>query len=118
MRIGTVTFQANDSRDVFYVADVYDADTPHSDESLIRIEDSHFSAAPYVTGEVPKFAAVDIEGDNALITAWFKGEIFSGPLVVRIYVQYEETEELLEVEVEETDNDGRADPLDPIEIHL
>jgi hypothetical protein len=118
MRLGTVTFQANDSRDIFHVADVFEAGIENSDEALIGIEDAQFeSSKAFVTGLVPKFIPVSIEGDTALIAAWFKADTFADPFVLRVYVEYEETEELIGVEDEELEEQER-DPLDPIEIHL
>jgi hypothetical protein len=118
MRIGTVTFQANDSRDIFHVADVIEPGTSQSDEELIGIEDSQFeSSRQFVTGHIPKLVPVSIDGDTCLVSAWFRGEMFSDAVVLRVYVEYEETEELLKVEAEEITEHG-PDPLDPVKMHL
>lgn len=118
MRLGTVTFQTNDSRDIFYVADVYESGAAYSDEAFIGIEDSQFSGEPFVTGATPLFAPVEIEGDNALISAWFKGDVYNNAIVISIYVEYEETEQLVSVESDEAEQGSVRDPLEPIEIHL
>jgi hypothetical protein len=118
MRLGTVTFQANDSRDIFYVADVIESGVEASDEVLLGIEDSQFeSSLAFITGLVPKVNPVSIEGDTISVAAWFKADGFTDPFVVRVYVEYEETEELVGVKDEEIESTD-PDPLDPIEIHL
>ena len=118
MRLGTVTFQANDSRDIFYVAEVIEAGVDVPDEMLMGIEDAQFeSDKAFVTGLVPQFVPVSIEGDTTSIAAWFRADVFTDPFIVRVYVEYEETEELIDVEDEEIKS-SRPNALDPIEIHL
>jgi hypothetical protein len=118
MRLGTVTFQANDSHDIFQVADVYEDGVSQSDEELIGVEDAQFeSSSAFVTGHIPKFTPVSIDGDTSLLAAWFKADAYSQAFVLRIYVQYEETEELMEVESEDLTQE-KQHPLDPIEIYL
>ena len=103
MGTGTVSFQANDKMDVFYVARLKEEGIESSDESIIQVEDSQF------------------EGDTSIINAWFKGESFEHPFVITVYVECETAEELEEVtadeELEQSKND-KADFLEPTEIHL
>ncbi len=73
----------------------------------------------WITGKVPKFHPVNIEGDTGLIQAWFRGETFEGPYRLRVYVEYEESEELIAVEADEkSDADRELERLEPQEIHL
>jgi hypothetical protein len=122
MGTGTVTFQANDKMDVFYVASVKEDGSETSDEALIQVEDSLFdSDKAWVTGKVPKIKSVHIEGDTSIINAWFKGETFDAPFMVTVYIECETAEELDEVtadeEIEQERNE-RDDFLEPMEINL
>ena len=118
-RLGLISFQANDKTDIFHVAEVREDGIDTSDESFLSISDPQFeSDRAWVTGKVPGLIKVNIEGDNVFIKAWLKGEKFDLPYTMRIYVEYEEAEELVEVELEKgPDEDDKAD-LEPQEIHL
>jgi hypothetical protein len=122
MGTGTVSFQANDKMDVFYVAQVQEEGIEFSDEALSKVEDSQFdSDKAWVTGNVPKIKPVHVEGDTSIINAWFKGETYDNPFVITVYVECETAEELEEVTAdEETEQDKsmRNDFLEPMEIHL
>ena len=122
MNTGTVTFQANDKMDIFYVASVKEDGIETSDEALIQVEDSLFeSDKAWVTGKVPKIKSVHIEGDTSIINAWFKGETYQDPFVITVYVECEMAEELEEVTADEEieqDKRSRNDLLEPMEIHL
>ena len=122
MGTGTVSFQANDKMDVFYVARLKEEGIESSDESIIQVEDSQFEVdKAWVTGNVPKMKPVHVEGDTSIVNAWFKGESFDNPFVITVYVECETAEELEEVtadeELEQSKND-KADCLEPTEIHL
>ena len=124
MRLGTISFQANDKADVFHVAQVFADGTESSDEVLLNVEDPQFdSDKAWVTGNVPEMRAVTIEGDTTNISAWFRGEAFDKPYVIRIYVECELAEELEKViadeKVEMSEEDkATAAMLEPNEIHL
>jgi hypothetical protein len=123
---GTITFQANEMMDVFHVAQVFENGIEPSDETLLNVEDAQFeSDKAWVTGRVPKLRAVDVEGDTTIINAWFKGETFVEPFVIRVYVECELVEELEEAntrdkEEGESGEGSSSSPsiYDPIEIHL
>ena len=122
MGTGTVTFQANDKMDVFYVASVKEDGSETSDEALIQVEDSLFdSDKAWVTGKVPKMKSVHIEGDTSIINAWFRGATFDAPFIVTVYIECETAEELEEVtadeEIEQERNE-RDEYLEPVEINL
>jgi len=122
MGTGTVSFQANDNMDVFYVARLKEEGIESSDESIIQVEDSQFeSDKAWVTGNVPKIKPVHVEGDTSIINAWFKGETYQDPFVITVYVECETAEELEEVTADEEieqDKRSRNDFLEPVEINL
>ena len=119
MRIGTLTFQANDKADVFFVANVEENGIETSDEGLLQIEDPQFDDdKTWVTGNVPRIKPVNIEGDTALINAWFKGENYDKPVTITVYVECEAAEEFEEVIEEEVEREQRDDDLEPMEINL
>ena len=122
MGTGTVSFQANDKMDVFYVARVQEEGVEPSDEALIEVEDSQFDGdKAWVTGNVPKIKRVHVEGDTAIINAWFKGETFDDPFIITVYVECETAEELEEVvadEAIEQEKSWKKDFLEPMEINL
>jgi hypothetical protein len=122
MGTGTVSFQANDKMDVFYVARIKEEGIESSDESIIQVEDSQFeSDKAWVTGNVPKIKPVHVEGDTSIINAWFKGETYQDPFVITVYVECETAEELEEVTADEEieqDKRSRNDFLEPVEINL
>ncbi len=122
MGTGTVSFQANNKMDVFYVARLKEEGIESSDESIIQVEDSQFeSDKAWVTGNVPKMKPVHVEGDTSIINAWFKGETYQDPFVITVYVECETAEELEEVTADEEieqDKRSRNDFLEPVEINL
>ncbi len=101
-RLGIISFQASDRTDVFLVADVIEAGVSASSEMMLGIEDAQFdSDKAWVTGYVPEETPVDIDGDNPVIQAWFKGEEYINPFVMRIYLTVEEAKEFVSIETEE-----------------
>jgi hypothetical protein len=122
MGTGTVSFQANDKMDVFYVARLQEEGIESSDESIFQVEDSQFeSDKAWVTGNVPKIKPVYVEGDTSIINAWFKGETYENTFVITVYVECETAEELEEVTADEEieqDKRTRNDFLEPMEINL
>lgn len=122
MGTGTVSFQANDKMDVFYVARLKEEGIEPSDESIIQVENSQFeSDKAWVTGNVPKIKPVHVEGDTSIINAWFKGETYQDPFVITVYVECETAEELEAVTADEEieqDKRSRNDFLEPVEINL
>jgi hypothetical protein len=123
MGTGTVSFQANDKMDVFYVAQTMnEKELSHQTNPCIQVEDSQFdSDKAWVTGNVPKIKPVHVEGDTSIINAWFKGETYQDPFVITVYVECETAEELEEVTADEEieqDKRSRNDFLEPVEINL
>jgi hypothetical protein len=118
-RLGLVSFQANDISDVFWVAEVVEDGFEQSNEAVLEIEEPDFETDfAWITGNVPEFKSINIEGDNVQLRAWLRGERFYGSYALRIYVEYELAEELIEVVQEkDVDEDDKSD-LEPQEIHL
>jgi hypothetical protein len=115
-RLGTISFQSNDKSDVFVIWDVREAGLELSDEGWIGVEDPGFdSVMAWITGNLPKFKSVNIEGDNSAIAAWFKGEHFQNPYRISVYLEYEEVEKLIEVVPDQVAN---AKPKKPKEVFL
>jgi hypothetical protein len=118
-RLGLVSFQANDKTDVFHIAEIGENGVALSDEAMAGVADPQFeSDAAWVTGKVPQFKAVNIEGDNVFVKAWLKGEKFTQPYTIRIYLEYEEAEELIGVELERDMDEDRKEDLEPQEVNL
>ncbi len=119
-RLGQISFQTNDSSDVFLIEQVREDGIEQSDESLMNIEDTQFdSDKAWVTGRVPRMKPVMVEGDTTIIHAWFKGEVFTNPFVIRVYVECELAEELIEVTPDEADEErSDNDELEPQEVNL
>lgn len=113
-----MSFQANNSLDIFHVLEMRKEDELISDEALIKVKDVQFdSDKPWVTGHVPQMIPVNVEGDTTLIIALVKAECFSDPYTLRIYVECEEAETLFDETTETQDPDANCD-LEPQEIHL
>lgn len=122
MTLGTISFQTNDKMDVFQVVQVKEHGFETSDEALLHVEDQQFdSDKSWVTGNVPKMGKVNIEGDTAIINAWFKAETFDKRFSIRVYVECEMAEELEDVTADEESEEDKNSPseyLEPQEIHL
>lgn len=98
---GTVTLQAHDSSDIFYMDFVTPTNIVLTDEAQMKIEDSSIdSQKPWVTGKVPQLNPVQIAGDNVYLKAWFKGAKYSQPFKLNIYVEVEAAEEYFGTEPE------------------
>lgn len=91
--VGTVSFQSNDRMDVFHVLQIVNNGLQPSDEELMKIENTQFeSDRAWVTGYIPGFLPVDVDGDTTVIHAWFKAESFDKSFALRIYIEFEEAE--------------------------
>jgi hypothetical protein len=58
------------------------------------------SNKPWVTGKGPGFTKVTIDGSTGIIAGWFKTPGIDAAYTIKIYVQYEEVDELIEVREE------------------
>lgn len=96
---GSVSFQANGSKDIFHVAEVFEDGIEGTDEELLNIESSQFdNDQQWVTGRISKMKSVHVDGDSTTINAWFRalGD-FNRSFRITVYVEFEEVEELLDV---------------------
>ena len=118
--LGTISFQANDSTDVFLVMEVREDGNETSDEVRMNIVDVQFDGdKAWVTGKVPRMKPVQVEGDTAIIQAWFKGEVFQDSFMITVYLEYELVEEIITVDADEAeDGFDNKDDLEPQEINL
>jgi hypothetical protein len=97
--LGFITLQSNDHADIFFVSPVIYADETQSDEALIAVEDPQIdSDKPWMVGWMPQPVPVNIDGDSGVLHAWFKGEVFTEPYVIRVYIECELAEELKSVD--------------------
>jgi hypothetical protein len=118
MSLGTITIQSNDHADIFCVAPVNYNDVVQSDEEMFSIEDTQFdSTMPWVVGWLPKEIPVNVEGDSGILHAWFRGETYSEPFVIRVYVECELAEELEAVDEVKIELTEEAD-LEPQRVNL
>jgi hypothetical protein len=98
-RLGNLTLQAMDDTDVFFIQDVYLDGVRDVRESQTMIAEPGFQEdMAWVSGDVPDSEPVCVEGDTSVIFGWFKGENFGFPFRVKIYIEYEEAEEICEEE--------------------
>ena len=100
--LGIISFQSLDERDVFLKVDVQLEDTVHSDEGLMNIGEVGFDTTkPWVSGKGEKPYAVEIDGDSGVIAGWFRGTMFPGLFLLKVYIEYEAIEELEETKPEQ-----------------
>ena len=100
--LGIISFQSLDERDVFLKVDVQLEDTVHSDEGLMNIGEVGFDTTkPWVSGKGEKPYAVEIDGDSGVIAGWFRGTMFPGLFLLKVYIEYETVEEIEETIIEE-----------------
>lgn len=106
---GTVTLQAHDSFDIFYMDFVTPTSIVLSDKALMGIEDSIVdSDKPWATGKVQQLNPVQIAGDNVYLKAWFKGAVYNEPFKLNIYVEVEAAEEYIGMEPEHGSDEEKA----------
>lgn len=114
---GTVSFQSGGREDVFQVIRVTEAGVASTDEVLMRIIDPQFEGdKAWVTGQVPEFIPVQVEGDTSVIRGWFKSELYEQEFALRIYIEYEEQEVLVDACLKESSEDESE--FAPQEVYL
>jgi len=119
-RLGQISFQANDNTDIFLVADVREAGVEISDEALLNVGDPQFeSDKAWITGNIPRIKSVQVDGDTSIVQAWFKGELYTDPFVITVYLECELAEELIEaVSDEPLEEEPGSSDLEPQEVNL
>jgi hypothetical protein len=97
MRLGKLFFQSNGKEDVFFSVDVRPDGIVPTYESSNAIEPLLFDGdKAWINGEVPRTYPVSISADTAMLHCWFNGETFSGPFTIRIYLECELVEEIVD----------------------
>jgi hypothetical protein len=106
-RMGKVSFQVQNESDLFLELEVYPGgDEELSDQQCMVVEPSFEQFSQYLSGKRPEFIEVDAEGDSSVVYGIFRGENFTSPFTLYIYVEYETIEELTsEVEQKEIDKE-------------
>jgi hypothetical protein len=95
-RLGNLILQAMDDTDVFFNQDLYLDGVRDGRETQDMIAEPGFEENnAWISGDVPDSEPVWVEGDTSVIYGWFKGENFAFPFRVKIYIEYEEVEELI-----------------------
>jgi hypothetical protein len=97
MRLGKLFFQSNGKEDVFLSVDVRPDGIVPTYESSNLIEPLQFDGdKAWINGEVPRIYPVNISADTAMLHCWFNGETFSNPFTIRIYIECELVEEIVD----------------------
>lgn len=100
--LGTISFQSMDERDVFLKVDVQLEDTVQTDEGLMNIGEVGFDTTkPWVSGKGQQPYKVDVDGDSGVIAGWFRGTMFPGLFLLKVYIEYETVEAIEETKPEE-----------------
>jgi hypothetical protein len=98
-KLGSITFQALDNSDVFLSEEVF-LDGVDTLGEMQMPQPGFENDKAWITGNGPKVIPVNVDGDTSIIYGWFRGEEFSYPYIIRIYLECEEVEELKEKEDE------------------
>jgi hypothetical protein len=106
-RVGRVSFQVQNESDLFLELEVY----PGGEEELYEqqfmvVEPSFEQFFQYLSGRRPEFMEVDAEGDSSVVYGIFRGENFTSPFTLYLYVEYEEIE-VLTSEADQKDIDRK-----------
>lgn len=97
MRLGKLFFQNNGREDVFLSVDVRPDGIVPTYESSNSIEPLQFDGDnAWINGEMPKTHEVNISADTAMLHCWFAGESFTSPFTIRIYIECEMVEEIVD----------------------
>ncbi len=93
-KLGTLCLQSQDISDVFFCDELY-TNTPFHDDPLLNIEfDITNRNRPW--DDKRKSLSIDVSGDTAKISGWFKATYLSAPYWVKIILEYEEVAKLIE----------------------
>jgi hypothetical protein len=99
MRLGKLFFQNNGREDVFLSVDVRPDGIVPTYDSSNSIEPLQFDAdKAWVNGEIPETHEVNISSDTAMLHCWFNGETFTSAFIIRIYLECEMVEEIVDQE--------------------
>lgn len=99
MNLGSISFQANGKADVFLFTEVIADSDSLSNQFLYQPLDSEGfeGLRPWEEGDSTEFIKVSVSGDTTAINGWFRASLqgISDSYVVRIYLEYEETETIV-----------------------
>jgi hypothetical protein len=91
--LGIISFQSLDERDVFLKVDVQLEQNLQTDEGLWNMAALGFNTTkPWVGGKGAQPFTVDVDGDSGVIEGWFRGTMFPGLFLLKVYLLYEEVE--------------------------
>lgn len=94
-RLGTLTLQSMDECDVFLKEDLFLNGITDPREYLINLYDPSFDEdKEWISGQVPGVIPVLVDGDTSIIYGWFKGDIFYTSYIIKIYIEYEEQDQV------------------------
>ena len=96
-RLGTLSLQGMGEKDIFFQSDVFmDGEREIGEQQIQAIPEDFDAHLQYVSGELPGFHPAEQEAESSIVIARFKGDDFPGPFRIRIYLAYEEVEEILD----------------------
>jgi hypothetical protein len=97
-KLGTLGLISNDEADLFVCIDIYDDVLAPTDEEVAALLPLvPESNKPWITGKGPGFIKVLINGNTGIIVGWYKTPGIDAAYTIKIYVQYEELDELIEL---------------------
>jgi hypothetical protein len=92
-KLGTLCLQSQDICDVFYCDELY-ANIPFNDDPNYNLEfEENTTNRPWDTSL--KFLEINIGGDTAKLLGWYKAEYLSEAYTIKVILQYEEVEKLI-----------------------
>ncbi len=90
-RVGRVSFQVQNESDLFLELEVYPGGDEEVSEQVFMVAEPGFEQfSQYLSGRRPEFIEVDAEGDSSVVYGIFRGENFTSPFTLYLYVEYEE----------------------------
>ena len=95
-RVGKISFQVQNESDLFLELEVYaGGEEESSEQQCMVVEPSFEQFFQYLSGKRPHYVEVDAEGDSSVVYGIFRGENFTIPFTLYLYVEYEETESVI-----------------------
>jgi hypothetical protein len=95
-KLGTLCLQSQDIADVFFCDELY-ANIPFNDDPNYNLEFvQNTTNRPWDTSVWLKPLSLNIGGDTAKLLGWYKAEYLSESYTIKIILQYEEVEKLID----------------------
>jgi hypothetical protein len=97
-KLGKVAFQMLDESDLFLTAEIFTESNFQSDESIAQVDQIDFDGDKvWISGNVPKKIPLLQEGNAGSLQGWYLcHNLISVPYTLNLFIEYEETAELLE----------------------